>query len=60
MSDAKKSSVAYQNVLKSFENLFDICACKCFDSGALERSMCKCPVVSKIPAIEWEFWVDQK
>jgi hypothetical protein len=59
-SDAKKSSSKYQENLHSLETLFDICACKCFDSGVRERSACKCPLASKIPAIEWEFWIDQK
>lgn len=59
-SDAKKSSATYQEHLQSLENLFDICACKCFDNGARERSACKCPLACKIPALEWEFWVDQK
>ena len=59
-SDAKKSSATYEENLQSLENLFDICACKCFDSGARERSACKCPLACKIPATEWEFWIDQK
>ena len=59
-SDAKKSSATYQENLQSLENLFDICTCKCFDSGVQERSACKCSLACKIPAIEWEFWIDQK
>ena len=59
-SEAKKSSATYQEKLQSLENLFDICACKCYDMGVRERSMCKCPLACKIPAIEWEFWNDQK
>ena len=59
-SDAKKSSATYQEHLQSLENLFDICTCKCFDNGARERSSCKCPLTCKIPALEWEFWIDQK
>jgi len=58
--DAKRSSATFKENLQSLENVFDICACKCFDSGARDRSACKCPLVCKIPAIEWEFWIDQK
>jgi len=50
-SDAKKSSATSKETLQSLENLFDICACKCFDGGARERSACKCPLACKIPAI---------
>jgi len=59
-SDTKKSSGTYHKFMKSFDSLFDICACKCFDSGARERSACNCPLICKIPSIEWVFWVDQK
>src|SRR5207248_8036210 len=59
-SDAKKSSATYPENLQSLENLFDICTCKCFDSGARERSACKCALACKIPTIEWEFWIYQK
>lgn len=59
-SEAKKSSETYQENLKSLENLFDVCACKCYDMGVRERSMWKCPLACKISAIEREFWIDQK
>jgi hypothetical protein len=38
--------------------LFDICPCKCINKGILTRDQCRCPI--KVPAIEWEFWCDQK
>jgi len=59
-SDAKKSSPTYQENLLSLGTLFNICACKCFDSGARERSACTCLLASTTPTIEWEFWIDQK
>jgi len=59
-SKSKKSSSKYQQSLQSLENLFDICACKCYDIGARERSSCICPLAYKIPVIEWDFWIDQK
>ena len=43
-SNTKKSSVKYEWNLQSLENLFDICACKCFDSGVRERLACTCPL----------------
>ena len=46
--------------IDSFSKLFDVCSCKCFDSGITERNQCSCPLNSKIPPLEWEFWIDQK
>ena len=57
---SKRTSVTYQESLKSLDNLFDICPCKCFDRGVEERSNCTCPLSCKVPAAEWEFWLDQK
>lgn len=42
----------------AFNELFDICTCKCVNKGILQRELCKCAV--KIPIIEWNFWCDQK
>lgn len=57
---SKKTSITYQDSLKSLETVFDICTCKCVDSGVLEKSQCTCPLLKKIPAAEWSFWLDQK
>ena len=46
--------------MNSFKQLFDICTCKCFDSGIRDNNLCTCPLPNKIPLIEWDFWVDQK
>ena len=59
-SNTKKSSVNYEWNLQSLKNLFDICACKCFDSGVRERLACICSLACKIQEIEWEFLIDQK
>ena len=58
--DSKRTSVTYQEALSNFSSLFDICSRKCVDAGVVDRKDCKCPVECKIPAIEWNFWVDQK
>src|ERR1043165_2762817 len=57
---SKKTSITYQDSLKSLETVFDICTCKCVDSGVLEKSQCTCPLLKEIPAAEWSFWLDQK
>jgi hypothetical protein len=38
-SEAKKSSTTYQDSLQSLQNVFDICACKCFDSCSRKISV---------------------
>jgi len=58
--EKKRSSESFQDKIKSFSLLFDVCSCRCFDAGIRDRSSCTCPLPSKIPPIEWEFWVDQK
>ena len=58
--ESKRTSATYQTALSSFNDLFDICTCKCVDAGILDRKDCKCHVECKIPIIEWNFWVDQK
>ena len=52
--------MTYQETLSSFNSLFDVCPCKCVDDGVVERKYCKCPAECKIPAVEWDFGVDQK
>jgi len=59
-SENKKTSQTFKGTLYSFKTLFDICSCKCYDSGVRDRSFCSCPLPQKIPAIEWKFWLDQK
>jgi len=51
-SDDKKSSQTFQDKMKSFANVFDVCCCKCFDNGLRSRDQCKCPLPMKIPHIE--------
>ena len=43
-SSSKKTSVSYQDSLKSLNTVFDICPCKCVDSGVREKSNCTCPL----------------
>ena len=57
---SKKTSINYQDSLKSLQTLFDICTCKCVDSGIQENSQFICPLSHKIPPTEWSFWLDQK
>lgn len=57
---SKRSSLSFQEKVNGFNQLFDVCTCKCFDAGIRERSSCKCPQPLKIPMLEWEFWMDQK
>ena len=45
--------------MKSLQSVFDICTCKCVDSGIQENSQCNCPLPHKIPPTEWPFWLDQ-
>lgn len=55
-----RTSIVFEEKLTVLDSLFDICSCKCVDIGVRERSNCKCPFSMKIPASEWEFWIDQK
>ena len=54
---AKRTSETFQSKESAFKELFDICPCKCFNKGIAVRSVCRC--TTKIPLIEWEFWIDQ-
>jgi hypothetical protein len=55
----KRSSAAFQDKVLSFQKLFDVCTCKCFSAGISDRNQCRCKFACKIPAMEWDFWVDQ-
>lgn len=55
----KKASSNFQKQFDSIENIFDICSCKCFTRGIRDRPHCTCPLASKVPLSEWEFWIDQ-
>lgn len=57
---SKRTSETFQGSLKLLDTVFDICTCKCVDSGMQERSKCTCPLSCKIPEAEWGFWLDQK
>src|ERR1043165_995259 len=57
---SKRSSQTFQEKLTAFNKLFDVCSCKCYDAGIHERSSCTCPLLMKIPPLEWDFWLDQK
>lgn len=59
-SEMKKQSQSFEDKVKSFCTLFDVCTCRCFEVGVRDRGNCNCPLSQKIPALEWEFWVDQK
>lgn len=55
----KRSSAAFQEKVSSMNKLFDVCTCKCYSAGISDRTECKCNFAQKIPALEWDFWVDQ-
>ena len=57
---SKKDSDFFQTNLASFDTLFDVCSCKCVDNGVVERNQCSCALSSKVPPLEWNFWLDQK
>jgi hypothetical protein len=57
---SKRTSSNYQKTFSSYHDLFDICTCRCYDGGIRERHDCKCPLEFRIPALEWDFWIDQK
>ncbi|KAK0041400.1 hypothetical protein Bpfe_029201 [Biomphalaria pfeifferi] len=59
-STSKKSSATFEETFQSLQSVFDVCCCKCFDSGARERSACTCSLPMKIPGLEWNFWANQK
>ena len=59
-SVSKKSSTTYTETVQKFATLFDVCTCRCVDSGIINRDRCNCPLDQKIPSVEWDFWVDQK
>ena len=44
---SKRSSTTYQTKVNSFNNLFDICCCKCYKSGVLEHRHCHCSKENK-------------
>jgi len=54
----RTSSAAYSDLRANFDKLFDICSCKCVERKITDRGSCKCK--NKVPATEWEFWLDQK
>ena len=57
---SEKTSINYQDCLKSLQTVFEICTCKCVDSDIQENSQCICPLSHKIPPTERSFWLDQK
>ena len=59
-SESKKSSESFEDKVNSFSRLFDVSSCRCFEVGVRDRNDCKCPLNKKIPAVEWQFWIDQK
>ena len=54
----KRSSSSFEIKVQSFQKLFDVCTCKCFSEGISDRNQCECKFSCKIPAVEWDFWVD--
>ena len=38
----KRTSATIHENYSSFQKLFDVCTCKCYDAGAKERTDCKC------------------
>lgn len=54
---ARRDSEIFSQKEESFNDLFNICTCRCVQKGIIDRSNCPCPV--KVPAIEWNFWLDQ-
>lgn len=56
-----KSRISKADLLESYKEIFDVCSCHCYDTiNARNRSACECPAAKKIPAAEWNFWLDQK
>ncbi|KAK0066184.1 hypothetical protein Bpfe_004305 [Biomphalaria pfeifferi] len=55
-STSKKSSATFEETFQSLQSVFDVCCCKCFDSGARERSACTCPLPMKMPGARKEVW----
>lgn len=53
---AKRTCQSFQTKLSGFDELFDICPCKCVKKIS-DRRLCSCSI--KVPDIEWDFWVDQ-
>ena len=47
----KRTSAAFHDNYSSFQKLFYVCTCKCYDAGVKERTDCKCQLEKKIPAI---------
>jgi hypothetical protein len=58
-TSAKRSTSHFQSEVHSFKNLFNVCTCKCIDSGITDRYACTCPLLNKVPLMEWDFWIDQ-
>ena len=44
--------------MQSFEEVFDIYPCKCFDNKNRDCKQCQCNI--KVLLLEWGFWLDQK
>jgi len=53
----RRDSESFHQKVNSFRDLFNICTCRCFQKRVIDRNNCTCPV--KVPATEWDFWLDQ-
>ena len=47
----------FYDILKAFDNMFDICSCNCYDLG-VEREKYRCTF--KVSIKEWDAFVGQK
>ena len=52
-SEEKTASKSYIDKPNSFTNLFEICCCKCYDSGPRKRSQCSCPYILRYHKKNW-------
>ena len=57
-SNDKRTSAANRSSMQSFEEVFDICPCICFDNKNRDCKQYQCNV--KAPLFEWDFWLNQK
>ena len=55
---SRRNSATFLELKAKFGKLFDICSYKCVGKKITYRNACTCK--TKVPAANWQFWLDQK
>ena len=54
---SRRNLATFLKLKANFGKLFGICSCKCVGKKIPNRNACTCK--TKVPAAEWQFWLDQ-